>query len=218
MTAQGALFHVDAVQSVARLNLNVTTSQADFISLSAHKFYGPKGVGALYIRDQMIRNVEPQIHGGFQERGLRAGTLATHQIVGMGKAAALLRAQRSSEIERTHKLEKCLLDGLTRLPRTYLNGSTDKVAGIVNIRFADVNNESLIISLRNKVAISSGSACTSTQLEPSHVLLGLGLTEDEANCSVRISMGRFSSTDQINQAKEYIVEAVLDLRALNVIG
>lgn len=218
LRSRGIVFHVDAVQGAARLPLNAGQTNADFISISAHKIYGPKGIGALYVRGRSAPVIVPQIHGGDQELGLRAGTLATHQIVGMGKAAQLLTACRGAEMVRTAELEKLLLDSLTTIPDTYINGAAPRIAGIVNIRFKDVDNESLMIALRDEVAISSGSACTSTRIEPSHVLLGLGLTEHEANSSVRISLGRFTSKAEVKRAAQLLREAVYELRALRAIA
>ena len=212
---RGVTFHVDAVQSMARVPLDVAKINADFISLSAHKMYGPKGIGALYVRGRSVPGIEPQIHGGDQELGLRAGTLATHQIVGMGKAAELLMGCRDREADRTSELEEALLNRLASIPHMCVNGGTQRVAGIVNVRFAFVANESLMIALRDEIAISSGSACTSTRVEPSHVLLGLGLSEEEANSSVRISLGRFTSEGEVDRAGCLIEEAVGELRSLS---
>ena len=215
--ARGVPFHVDAVQSVARLPLDVTETNADFISISAHKMYGPKGIGVLYVRRKIAPKIAPLIHGGSQEIGLRAGTLATHQIVGMGKAAELLSGCRQKEIARTAKLEQLLLNGLMAMTGVSTNAGPDRVAGIANLRFAGVDNESLMIALRDEMAISSGSACTSTQVEPSHVLLGLGLSEEEANSSVRISLGRFTSESEVERASDRLRLAVEELRALGEI-
>ena len=208
-------FHVDAVQSAARMPLDVARTNADFISLSAHKIYGPKGVGALYVRGKSDPGIAPQIHGGDQELGLRAGTLPTHQIVGMGKAAELLMGCRDWEADKAAELEEVLLNRLAAIPSMYVNGGTQRVVGIANVRFAFVDNESLMIALRDEIAMSSGSACTSTRVEPSHVLLGLGLSEDAANSSVRISLGRFTSKGEVERAARLIAEAVGELRSLS---
>jgi len=212
---RGIPFHVDAVQSVARLPVDVRRTKATFVSLSGHKMYGPKGIGALYIRGTSNPGVVPQIHGGDQEMGLRAGTLPTHQIAGMGKAAEVLLGSRVSDVDRTTKLERLLLRRLKTVPLTSLNGGASRVAGIVNIRFACVDNESLMMAVRGAVAMSSGSACTSTRVSPSHVLLGLGLSEDEANSSIRVSLGRFTSEDEVGRAACLIEEAVGELRSLS---
>ena len=215
VSKRGVLFHVDAVQSVARMPLDVTSTNVDFVSLSAHKMYGPKGIGALYVRGRHNPVIPPQIHGGDQELGLRAGTLPTHQIVGMGKAAELLIGCREREVGRTAELDDMLLTKLSAIPKTHFNGGEQRAVGIVNVRFACVDNESLMLALRNEIAISSGSACTSTRVEPSHALLGLGLSEAEANSSVRISIGRFTSEGEVERAVSLIEEAVRELRSLS---
>lgn len=212
---RGIPFHVDAVQSVARLPVDVCRMNADFVSLSGHKMYGPKGIGALYVRCQSAPTLVPQIHGGYQEMGLRAGTLPTHQIVGMGKAAEVLKTCRARDVEKTRKLEAVLLGELESIPCTRVNGGIPRVVGIANVRFPCVNNGSLALAVRDEVAISSGSACTSTRVEPSHVLLGLGLSEDEANWSVRVSLGRFTSAGEVERAARRIEEAVGELRSLS---
>lgn len=212
---RGIPFHVDAVQSVARMPVDVSGMNADFISISGHKMYGPKGIGALYIRGKSDPGIQPQIHGGDQEMGLRAGTLPTHQIVGMGKAAEVLMGCRERDVCRTAELEGLLLGKLAGIPLARVNGGAPRVVGITNIRFACVDNESLMISVRDDVAMSSGSACTSTRVEPSHVLLALGLSEEEANSSVRVSLGRFTSKAEVDRAACLIEEAVGELRALS---
>ena len=212
---RGVPFHVDAVQSVARLPLDVARINAEFISLSAHKMYGPKGIGALYVRGRSAPGIAPQIHGGDQELGLRAGTLPTHQIVGMGKAAELLMSRRECEAEITTELQEVLLNKLASIPNVVVNGGTHRVAGIVSVRFECVDGESLMITLRDEIAMSSGSACTSTRVEPSHVLLGLGLSEEEANSSVRVSLGRFTSESDVDQAGRFFEDAVGELRSLS---
>lgn len=211
----GVAFHVDGAQSAARLPLDVRSVNAEFVSLSGHKMYGPKGVGALYVRGRSDPNMTPQMHGGDQELGLRAGTLPTHQLVGMGKAAELLTDCRTRDVERIGELEKTLLRNLGDIPRIGINGRSPRVAGIVNIRFDCVDNESLMLGIREQLSISSGSACSSTRVEPSHVLLGLGLTEKEANSSVRVSLGRFTTKQEIERAAGLIREAVGELRSLS---
>lgn len=212
---RGIAFHVDAVQSAARLRLSPTRTNADLISLTAHKMYGPKGIGALYVRRKLAQRISPQIHGGNKDLGLRAGTLATHQIVGMGKAAELLSSHGDREATRTAKLERILLKRLSAMPNVLVNGATQRVPGIASVRFGQVDSESLMIDLRDEIAISSGSACTSTRVEPSHVLLGIGLSEDEANSSVRISLGRFTSESEVKRAASRIGKAVAELRMLS---
>ena len=212
---RGIPFHVDAVQSVARLPMDVRRTNATFISLSGHKMYGPKGIGALYIRGTSNPGVDPQIHGGDQEMGLRAGTLPTHQIVGMGKSAEVLMGRRDADVDRTTNLERLMLKQLTMVPQTSLNGGASRVAGIINVRFTCVDNESLMMAVRNAMAMSSGSACTSTRVAPSHVLLGLGLSEDEANSSIRVSLGRFTTQHEVERATYLIEDAVGELRSLS---
>ena len=211
----GIAFHVDAAQSAARLPVDVRKVNAGLVSLSGHKLYGPKGVGALYVRGRSDPGIGPQMHGGDQEMGLRAGTLATHQIVGMGKAAELVAARRKREVERIGALENLLFLELADISRTCVNGGLPRVPGIVNLRFDCVDNESLMLAVRDRLSISSGSACTSTRVEPSHVLLGLGLTEEEANWSVRVSLGRYTTEEEVRGASALIREAVGELRSLS---
>ena len=213
---QGIAFHVDAVQGAARLPLDTQVVNADFISLSGHKMYGPKGVGALYVRARSRIPIVPQMHGGDQERGLRAGTLATHQIVGMGEAAGLMRVRRESDVRSIAKLERRLLEQLAGIEHMAVNGNqVRRVPGILNISFACVDSESLMLALRDDLAVSSGSACTSSHVGSSHVLLGLGLSEEWAGCSVRISLGRFTTDHEIDFAASRLREAVDELRALS---
>lgn len=212
---KGIAFHVDAVQSAARLQLYAEETNADFMSFTAHKMYGPKGIGALYVHRKFAPKIAPLIHGGNKDLGLRAGTLATHQIVGMGKAAELLSRCRERDITKTAGIEEELLKKLAEIPDAHMNSVPPRVAGIANVRFDSVDNESLLISIREEIAISSGSACTSTRVEPSHVLLGLGLSEAEANSSVRISLGRFTTKSEVERAAVRIKEAVTELRMIS---
>ena len=209
-------FHVDAVQGAGRLPLDVKVVNADLISLSGHKIYGPKGVGVLYVRRRSSIPLTPQIHGGDQEQGLRAGTLATHQVVGMGKAARLTHDRRESDVQTIARLEQRMLERLGGIEHMSLNGNQmQRVPGIMNISFACVDSESLMLAVRDDLAVSSGSACTSSHVEPSHVLLGLGLSEELAGCSVRISLGRLTTDREIDFAALRLREAVADLRALS---
>ena len=213
---RGIAFHVDAAQGAARLPLDVHLVNADFVSLSGHKMYGPKGVGALYVRARSRVPIVPQIHGGDQEQGLRAGTLATHQVVGMGEAARLIRDQRESDVRTIARLEQRMLEQLVGIEHVALNGNqVRRVPGIMNVSFACVDSESLMLSLRDDVALSTGSACTSSHMESSHVLLELGLSEEWADCSVRISLGRFTADHEIDIATSRLREAVAELRALS---
>ena len=206
---------MDAVQSAARLSLDMRSIQADLVSLSGHKMYGPKGVGVLYVRHRPDVRIEPQMHGGNQEQGIRSGTLATHQVVGMGKAAQLTCERQNRDVDTVSLLDRRLLDHLTGMEATFVNGSqTNRVAGIVNISFACVESESLMMALKD-VAISSGSACSSARIEPSHVLRSLGLSEDLASCSVRFSLGRFTTEEEIDFAAKRVRESVDALRQLS---
>ncbi len=212
---RGIPFHVDAAQSAARLPLDLQRQHADFVSLSGHKMYGPKGVGALYVRRRPRARLEPQIHGGGHERGVRSGTLPTHQIAGMGEAARLVASRRNEDGAHTRNLERRLLDGLRRVEQVSVNGDrTQCVPGIVNVRFACVESESLMVALPD-VAFSTGSACMSARVEPSYVLRALGLDDDSAHGSVRFSFGRFTTVQEIDYAVERIREAVAELRSLS---
>lgn len=212
---RGIPFHVDAAQSSARLPIDVSKIPVDFISLSGHKMYGPKGVGALYIRKRSGISIKPQTHGGGQESGIRPGTLPTHQLVGMGEAARLAKQLLYQDAKTIAALDRYLLDSLADIESAILNGNqTHRVPGIFNISFAHVENESLMMSLKD-VAISSGSACTSSRVEPSHVLLGLGVSEDAANCSVRFSIGRQTTRDEIDFAAMRVKKSVELLRELS---
>ena len=212
---RGIPFHVDAAQSAARLPLDMARQRADFVSLSGHKLYGPKGVGALYVRRRRRADLQPQIHGGGHERGLRAGTLPTHQIVGMGEAARLMRKRLRSETARTADLERRFLDRLRGVERMAINGDrAHAVPGIVNLRFQCVESESLLMALPD-VALATGSACMSARVEPSYVLRALGLDDDAAHSSVRFSFGRFTTADEIDYAARRVREAVAELRALS---
>ena len=215
MRDRGIPFHVDAAQSTARLPIDVSTIPVDFLSLSGHKMYGPKGVGALYIRNRSGIRISPQTHGGGQESAIRPGTLPTHQLVGMGEAARLAKQRLHKDAKTIGTLDKYLLDSLTEIESTTVNGNqAHRVPGIFNISFAHVENESLMMSLKD-VAISSGSACTSSRIEPSHVLLGLGISEDAANCSVRFSIGRQTTRDEIGFAAKRVKKSVDLLRELS---
>ena len=210
----GALFHVDAVQGATRLPLHDVAAEADLISISAHKMYGPKGIGALRVRGSLRRELVPQIHGGGHESGLRSGTLPTHQIAGMGAAAKLVRERRKADGKHIAALDRRLRAHLDRIKGTAVNGnSRQRIPGILNVHFAHVEAESLMLALGN-VAISSGSACTSVDVEPSHVLLALGHDPQWALSSVRFSFGRFTTVDEIDQAGELVRETVTALRKI----
>ena len=213
---QRIIFHVDASQSLGRLPIDVKKLNADLVSVSGHKIYGPKGIGALYVNKQFNFLIDPQIHGGDQERGLRSGTLATHQIVGMGEAARLLVKERKNDVSSVVKIESNLLAKLKEIPGTSLNGNQSyRVPGIVNVNFAGVSSESLMVSLRDDLAVSSGSACTSNEVSPSHVLLGLNFSKEHANSSIRISIGRFTTKQEGDFAATCLKQSVVSLREIS---
>ena len=210
--AGGAPLHVDAAQSVGKIPVDVGALDVDLLSISAHKFYGPKGVGALYRRRRNPVQLEAQIHGGGHERGLRSGTLATHQIVGMGKAAQLAMATLADESQRLCGLRRRLLAAIADIPGLRLNGHAERrLPGALNISVADVDGEALLLSLP-EFALSTGSACTSASLEPSHVLRALGLPDALAHSSLRISLGRFSTAAEVDWFSERLREVVSRLR------
>lgn len=209
---KGILFHVDAAQSAGKIPIDLAALQVDLMSFSGHKVYGPKGVGALYVSRSPRAMIEAQIHGGGHERGMRSGTLATHQLVGMGEAFRLAALKLESEALRLRGLRAKLLAGLADLEGVTLNGSLNNhVPGIVNLAFAGVDGESLLLSLR-ELAVSSGSACTSATMEPSYVLRGMGLSDDLAQSSLRISMGRYSTDEDIETALTTLRKTVSALR------
>lgn len=213
--ARGALFHVDAAQSAGKIAIDLARLPVDLLSLSAHKMYGPKGVGALYIRSKPKVRLEPQLHGGGQERGLRAGTLATHQIAGMGEACRLAREEMATEQARIGALRERLWQGLRALDETHLNGHPDRrVAGILNVSFSDVDSEALRQAMPG-VAVSAGSACSSAETEPSHVLLALGVDKLRARGALRFSFGRFTTMQEIDAALVQLKAAVSRLRELS---
>ena len=208
----GVYFHVDAAQSAGKLAIDTQQLGVDLLSLSAHKIYGPKGVGALFVRRDASLNITAQIHGGGHERGMRSGTLATHQIVGLGKAAQLAKQQYRAENQRILALRQRFIDGISDLKGWQVNGCLEqRVAGNINIAFHDVDGEALITSLRD-LAVSTGSACLSLTIEPSYVLRALGLPEDLALSSLRISVGRYTTEQDIDFAVEKVKQAVNTLR------
>lgn len=204
---KGILFHVDGAQSVGKVAVDLSTLPVDLLSISAHKIYGPKGMGALYVRRRPKINLVAQIHGGGHERGLRSGTLATHQIVGMGEAIAIAHRHMAEESNRITSLRELLWKGLQQLDDIYLNGhETRRAPGILNVSFAGVDGESLMMGL-NDIAVSSGSACTSASLEPSYVLKAIGRSNELAHAGIRFSIGRFTTQDDI----DYVVKKVTDV-------
>ena len=213
--ANKVIFHVDAAQSTGKIAIDLAVSKVDLMSFCAHKTYGPKGVGALYVSRKPRVRLEAQIHGGGHERGMRSGTLATHQIVGMGAAFAIAQEEMASDNARIASLGKRLWDGVKDMEEVYMNGHpTQRVAGNANISFNYVEGESLLMSLR-ELAVSSGSACTSASLEPSYVLRALGMNDELAHSSIRFSIGRFTTEEEIDQAIELSLNAVTKLRALS---
>jgi len=205
-------FHVDAAQSVGKLKLNLADLNIDLLSLSAHKFYGPKGVGALYVKRASQVSLEPQIHGGGHERGMRSGTLPTHQLVGLGAAASLCSEKMGSDNANILMLRNRFLSGFCELEGWQLNGSLDyRVAGNANISFSGVEGESLLMALR-ELAVSTGSACTSMSVEPSYVLKAMGLDDTLAHASIRFSFGRFTTQEDVDFASNTVVDAVRKLR------
>ncbi len=212
---RGIPFHIDAAQSGARLILDMQNIQADLVSLSGHKMYGPKGIGALYRRRNPRTRLQAQIHGGGHEQGLRSGTLPTHQIVGMGEAARLTRKRYKTDSTKVELLSDRLLNRLKTIGRVSISGNRMYcVPGIINVSFAFVDSESLIMMLKD-IAVSTGSACTSASIEPSHVLVALGLDEELAHCSLRLSIGRFTTSEDIDHAAQLITDSVHELRSIS---
>lgn len=208
-------YHVDAAQSAGKLDIDLQTLKVDLMSFSGHKVYGPKGVGALFVRRKPRVRLEALIHGGGHERGMRSGTLPTHQVVGMGEAFRIARQEMQEEAERILTLRKRLWNGFKDMEEIYFNGTLEHhVPGIVNISFNYVEGESLIMSLTG-LALSSGSACTSASLEPSYVLRALGLNDELAHSSLRFSIGRFTTEEDIDYAIEKVRASVEKLRELS---
>ncbi len=208
-------FHVDAAQSAGKVPIDLSQMKIDLMSLSAHKMYGPKGVGILFVSRKPRVRLEAQMHGGGHERGMRSGTLATHQLVGMGEACRIAAAEMQEEGTRILKLRERLWNGLKEMEEVYANGDLDShVPGIINMSFNFVEGESLIMSLP-EIAVSSGSACTSASLEPSYVLRALGMNDELAHSSLRFSIGRFTTEGDVDQAISQVRQAVEKLRELS---
>ncbi len=209
------IFHVDAAQSAGKVEIDMEKLKVDLMSFSGHKIYGPKGIGALYVRRKPRVRLEAQMHGGGHERGLRSGTLATHQIVGMGEAFRIAKEEMPTEIERIRMLRDRLYDGLKDIEEVYVNGDLEhRVAGVLNISFNYIEGESLIMALRD-IAVSSGSACTSASLEPSYVLRALGRDDELAHSSIRFTVGRYTTVEEIDYTIELVRSAVTKLRDLS---
>ena len=208
-------FHVDAAQSAGKIAIDLSTLPVDLMSFSAHKIYGPKGMGALYVRRKPRIRIEAQMHGGGHERGMRSGTLPVHQIVGMGEAFAIAQAEMLEENARFQHLRDRLLAGFSDMEEVQVNGDLEhRIAGNLNISFNYVEGESLMMAI-NSIAVSSGSACTSASLEPSYVLRALGLNDELAHSSIRFSIGRFTTEADIDKSIKLVREKVLKLRELS---
>jgi len=212
---RGIIFHVDAAQSAGKVEIDLQKAKVDLMSFSAHKIYGPKGMGALFVRRKPRVRLEAQMHGGGHERGLRSGTLPTHQIVGMGEAFRIAKEEMATENERLLKLRQRLLDGMKDIEEVYINGDMEhRVAGNINISYNYVEGESLIMALKD-LAVSSGSACTSSSLEPSYVLRAIGRNDELAHSSIRFTIGRFTTEEEIDYAIDLIHKSIDKLRALS---
>ena len=212
----GVLYHCDATQAVGKMGLDTEKLKIDLMSLSGHKVYGPKGIGALYVRRKPRVRIEPQIHGGGHERGMRSGTLPTHQIVGMGEAYRLARLEQAEEIKRIAALRDRLKDGIEKnIPEIVINGDMEhRVCSNLNVSFNFIEGESLMMAVKD-LAVSSGSACTSASLEPSYVLKSLGRSDELAHSSIRFTLGRFTTEEEIDFAVKLLTEKVAKLRELS---
>jgi cysteine desulfurase len=214
---KGIIFHVDAAQATGKIEIDVKKTPIDLMSLASHKTYGPKGIGALYVCRKPRVRIEPQMHGGGHERGMRSGTLPTHQIVGMGEAFRLAKLEMAKDNEKARALQKRLLDGLKDVEQVFINGSMEpgkRVPQNLNISFNFVEGESLIMGIKG-LAVSSGSACTSASLEPSYVLRALGRSDELAHSSLRMTIGRFTTEEEIDYAVDTIRRNVARLRELS---
>ncbi len=213
--ARGIIFHSDAAQSAGKVPIDVNAMNVDLMSLSAHKVYGPKGIGALYVRRKPRVRLEAQMHGGGHERGMRSGTLPTHQIVGMGEAFRIAREEMPAESERLGKLRDRLIEGFKDIEEVYINGDlAHRIPGNLNVSFNFVEGESLIMALKD-LAVSSGSACTSASLEPSYVLRALGRNDELAHSSIRFTLGRFTTETDVEYTIELVKEKIIKLRELS---
>ena len=212
---RGILFHVDAAQATGKVDIDLGALKVDLMSFSAHKTYGPKGVGALFIRRKPRVRLEPQIHGGGHERGFRSGTLPTHQIVGMGEAFRIAKLEMGAERERIRALSRRLLEGIREIEEVYVNGSLERrVPHNLNVSFNFVEGESLIMAVKD-IAVSSGSACTSASLEPSYVLRALGRSDELAHSSIRFTLGRFTTEEEIEYTVAHLKTKVAKLRDMS---
>jgi cysteine desulfurase len=213
--SRGVIFHVDAAQATGKVEIDLEKTKVDLMSFSAHKTYGPKGIGALFVRRKPRIRIEAQIHGGGHERGMRSGTLAVHQIVGMGEAFRIARIDMASENKRIRALRDRLLNGLKDIEEVYVNGDMDnRVPHNLNISFNYVEGESMLMALKD-LAISSGSACTSASLEPSYVLRALGRNDELAHSSIRFTLGRFTTEEEVDFTIKLVKEKIAKLRELS---
>jgi len=213
--AKGILFHVDAAQATGKVAIDLQKLKVDLMSFSAHKTYGPKGIGALYVRRKPRVRLEAQMHGGGHERGFRSGTLATHQIVGMGEAFRIAKEEMAAENERIRMLRDRLWKGLSGMEEVYLNGDMEqRVPHNLNVSFNFVEGESLIMAVKD-IAVSSGSACTSASLEPSYVLRALGRNDELAHSSIRFTIGRFTTVEEVDYTVKLLQEKIAKLRELS---
>ena len=213
--SKGIFFHVDAAQSTGKVNIDLEQLPVDLMSFSAHKTYGPKGVGALFVRRKPRVRIEAQIHGGGHERGMRSGTLPTHQLVGMGEAFRIAKEDMNKDLKKIQKFHDMFLDEVNKIEHVYLNGDiNNKVPNILNVSFNFVEGESLIMGLKD-IAVSSGSACTSASLEPSYVLRALGRKDELAHSSIRFSFGRFTNQDEVERTLSILKNVVERLRELS---
>jgi len=213
--ARGIIFHVDAAQSAGKVPIDLANSKVDLMSFSAHKMYGPKGIGALFVRRKPRVRLEAQMHGGGHERGLRSGTLPTHQIVGMGEASRIAKEEMAEENIRFKALRDRLEKGFRDIEETYINGDMNKrIAGNLNISFNYVEGESLIMAIKD-LAVSSGSACTSASLEPSYVLRAIGRNDELAHSSIRFTIGRFTTEEEIDYTIKLLHDSISKLRDLS---
>ena len=212
---KGIIFHVDAAQSTGKVKIDLVDLKVDLMSFSAHKTYGPKGIGALYVSRKPRVRLEAQIHGGGHERGMRSGTLPTHQIVGMGEAFHIANQEMELEVERIKGLRDKFWNGLKDIEEVYLNGDLEqRAAGFLNVSFNYIEGESLIMALKD-IAVSSGSACTSASLEPSYVLRALGLKDELAHSSIRFAVGRFTTDEEIDHTLDLVRDSVEKLREIS---
>jgi cysteine desulfurase len=213
--SKGIVFHCDAVQGGGRVEIDLQKFKADLLTITAHKMYGPKGIGALYVRRKPRVRIEAQIHGGGHERGFRSGTLATHQIVGFGEAARLAKLEMAKDNEHVRRLRDRLLSSIKQMEEVYVNGDLERrIPHNLNVSFNFVEGESLIMAVKD-IAVSSGSACTSASLEPSYVLRALGRSDELAHSSIRFTLGRFTTQEEVDYAADLIKRKVTKLRELS---